>query len=149
MALEVDGTDIGLIHEEDDLATGAIEGGPVACENSLLEGVVCTAHVVRGDDLGRREDRTNFSVERIEGRRAKGFGFGKFELFDRTLFGFDEDEDGDVIGVGMRPLLYLFEAGCKRLAVAAVVDVLDMHHLEAGPVHDAVGIEGRIGWKAC
>lgn len=42
----------------------------------------------------------------------------------------------------------LLEAASEGLAGAAVVDVLDVHHLESRLVHEAVGVEFGVGGKA-
>ena len=148
MAFEVDGRHGVLVHEEDDLATGFGEGRPVAGEDGLIERFVVAADVVGSDDFAGLEDGTDLGVEGVEGRGGKWFGFGEMELVavaGFVLLGFDEDEDGDVVGVGFRPLLDLLQAAGEGLAGAAVVDVLDVHDFEAGLEHEAVGIKFRIG----
>ena len=48
----------------------------------------------------------------------------------------------------MGPVANLLETSSKRLASAPVVDVLDMHHLEARLEHDAARVEVRVGREA-
>jgi len=148
VAFKVDGSYGMLVHEEDDLAASFGKGGPVAGKDGLVEGFVVAANVVGRDEFSGREDGANLGVECVEGGGGEGFGFGEMELIFSAgfvLLGFDEDEDGDVVGVGFRPLLDLLQAAGEGLAGAAVVDVLDVHDFEAGLEHEAVGIKFRIG----
>ena len=51
-------------------------------------------------------------------------------------------------GVGFGPGPDLSQACREGLAIAAVIDVLNVEHLEAGLVHDVAGIEVRVCGKA-
>jgi hypothetical protein len=48
------------------------EGGPVAGEDCLVEGVVVAANVVWSDDSSGGKDRADLGVERVEGAEVKG-----------------------------------------------------------------------------
>lgn len=60
--------------------------------------------VVRSDEFAGLEDGADLCVEGVEGGCGEGFGFGEVRLAAAAgliLFGFYENEDGDVIGVGL------------------------------------------------
>ena len=123
--------------------------GQLACKHGVFERAVGAANIVGCDHLVGWEDGTDLGVERIEGCGGEGLGYGEVCFFGLALFRLDEDVDGDVARVRARPCADLCEAGDERLAVAAVVDVLDVHHLEAGLGHDAVGVKGWVRGEAC
>ena len=51
--------------------------------------------------------------------------------------------------MSVRPLPHFLKACGEGLAVAAVVDILHVHDLEARLIHDVVRIEGRIRRQPC
>ncbi len=149
MAGEIDRADGTLVQQEDDLAACVDEGGPIVGEDGFVKGVIVAADVVGGDALVGGEDGANLGVEGVEGGGGEGLGDGEVQIaLGGALLGLDQDEDGDVVGMGMGPVADLLEAGDEGLAGAAVVDVLYVHDLEAGLAHDAIGIEVGIGRKA-
>jgi hypothetical protein len=65
-----------------------------------------------------------------------------------ALLGFEQDVDGDVLWVSLRPGANDLEALDAGLAGAAVVEVLNVHDLEAGLAHETLRIEVGIGRQA-
>ena len=95
-----------------------------------------------------RKDGANLGVEGVEDGRGEGLGHGALVSARLVLLGLNEDEDGDMMGMRVRPGADLFEALGEGLADAAVVDVLHVHDFEAGFFHDAVGIEVGVRRQA-
>src|SRR5450631_3875360 len=146
MAGQVNGTDGTLVHEKDYLATGTAECRPVAGKHRLVECVVAAANVIRSNELLCREDGANLCIESIERGGSERFRLGNLCRAARLLlFGLNQNEDGNMFWMRMRPAPDQLKAGCERLARASVIDILHVHYFEARLGHDAVGIEIRIG----
>src|ERR1035437_777116 len=146
MAGQVNGTDGALVHEKDHLAASTAECRPVPGEHGLVECVVVAANVVRCDEFPGRKDGTNLCIESIEGGGCERFRLGNLCRAARLLlFGLNENEDGNMLWMRVRPAPDQLKAAYERLAGAAVIDILHVHYFEAGLGHDAVGIEFRIG----
>src|SRR5439155_568012 len=93
-----------------------------------------------------RENRTNLGIESVEGARGERLRLREVEFSTRfALLRLDEDEDRHMIRMGARPLPDLLKASSKGLTCASVINVLHVHHLEAGLAHHAIRIEIRIG----
>ncbi len=151
VAFEVDGSHVVLVHQEDDFAARAGESGPVTGEDSFVQCFVVAANVVGSDELTGREDRMNLSIEGVKGGRVKGsvsVRWSGLGLPGLSCLGLNEDEDGDVVGMGAGPGFDLLQAASERLATAAVVDVLDVHDLEAWLEHHAIGIKLGVGGES-
>ena len=95
--------DAFLVEEEDHFAAGGGEGGPAGGEDGLFEGFVGAADIVRGEELGGGEDGADFGVEGVEGGGGELFGDGHVAGAGNVRFVFDQDEDGEVAGVGFGP----------------------------------------------
>src|ERR1039458_4260638 len=146
MAGQVNGTDGTLIHEKDYLAASTAECRPVAGEHGLVECVVVAANVVRCDEFSGWKDGANLRIECIERGGCERLRLGNLYRPARLLLlGLHKNEDGNMLWMRMRPAPDQLKAGCERLAGAAVIDILHVHHFEAGLGHDAVWIEIRIG----
>jgi hypothetical protein len=61
-----------------------------------------------------------------------------------TLLGFDEYENRQVVRVRLRPGAHLRQTRRKRFARAAIINILHVHHLETGLLHEVLRIKRRI-----
>lgn len=75
-------------------------------------------------------------------------GLGQLQPLGRALLGLNQDKNRDVFRMCMRPVAHLPKALRERLTVTSVIDILNVHHLEARLGHDAIGVEGRIRGQA-
>ena len=111
----------------------------------LGQGRVTAAHLVGRDHLALRKHGADLRVEGVQHlwREALVVRHPGHRL-DRLLgLGLHQDEDRHVVRVRLRPGPDLLQAAHEGLAVGDVVDVLDVHHLEAGLGEHALLVESR------
>ena len=137
--------DIGLVQKEHDLAPSAAQRWPAAGGDGLRHSGVAPAHLIRGDHLVWTEDRPDFRIQRIQ--HVRGEHLRRCHVRNsrnrRLGLGLDEDEDRHMTGMSQRPCPDLAKTGDERLAIAHIIDVLDVQDLEARLQHDAVRVERR------
>ncbi|SOO31819.1 hypothetical protein XAP6164_610013 [Xanthomonas phaseoli pv. phaseoli] len=146
VAGQVTGAGSALVEQEHHLAACLGQRRPAMREHARVERRRAAAYLVGTDVFAGFEDRAHFGIQRVHRLCIEGFGLhgGKCQL-DRRLLGFEQDEDGHVARVLLRPAADFLQAGNQGLAVAALIQILHMHDLEAGPVHHSGGRARRCG----
>ena len=63
------------------------------------------AHIIGGDQFAGLEDRTNFTIEKVKGRRGKFFRRNRLQFCRKIcLLGLKQDIDGQMARVRNRPV---------------------------------------------
>jgi hypothetical protein len=99
---------IGIVEEEDAFAAGFGEGGPALIDDRFAEGALGAADIIGTEDTVGGDDGEDFSFQRIQKGGGPGDGLGQVGA-DGVRFQFQEEEERDVVGVGVRPGHHLAE----------------------------------------
>jgi hypothetical protein len=84
-----------------------------------------TADIVGTKDAVGRDDGEDFPFECVEEGGGPGDGLGQFGA-DGVFLQFQEEEEGDVVGVGVRPVHYLAEGFGEGGDGGLIIDIGDM-----------------------
>ncbi len=122
-----------LVQRQDELAARARQRRPAARQHRIAQGRRRALHVVRRDQVLGRQHAADLGVQRVEGR---GVEFERLRLLgERIVLGVEGQQDRHVAGMRARPAFEDGEAVLQRDAARAVVEILDVQHLEARPGH--------------
>jgi hypothetical protein len=114
-------------------------------EGGFAQGLVAALHLVGRDQLAVVEHRADLGVDGVHRLGVEGQqGHGARDLY-RVLLQVEDDQDRQVVGVGLRPGADLFQAVGEQRANGAVVDVGHVDHLHPRPAHGREVVRRGVG----
>lgn len=131
---------IGVVEEEDAFAAGFGEGRPALIDHGFAQGAVGASEIIGTKDAVGREDGEDFPFEGVQEGGGPGDGLGQFGA-DGLMFQFQQEEKGDVLGVGVRPSHHLTEGFGEGGDGGLKIDIGDVEYFGAGD-EQGLGVGG-------
>ena len=136
-----------VVEREQDESADLVEGWPALGADRFGKGREPAANPVRRENLGPGEHREDLGVDRVDLLAPELHGAGR-QAGDRVVLELDQDQDGDMAAVRLRPGADLLQGVDEGGGRRPEIDVGHVEHLQAGLLELTVGVGVGTGFLA-